>query len=191
MEGVYANYANQMKDLANRARKEYLNTPRLKQDKEARKEYSKEYDELAYMVLKAKSNAPLERKAQLLANKEITLLKEKEPDIDFEHLSKAKGKAITSARQTVGAKKEKIEDFTDRQWEAIQKGAISDSMLLDILNNCNLDKVKERAMPRQQKYSMTPAKEAVIKAMSTSYTQAEIAARLGISSSMVSKVINS
>ena len=105
--------------------------------------------------------------------------------------SKAKGKAITSARQTVGAKKEKIEDFTDRQWEAIQKGAISDSMLLDILNNCNLDKVKERAMPRQQKYSMTPAKEAVIKAMATSYTQAEIAARLGISSSMVSKVINS
>lgn len=191
MEGVYANYANQMKDLANRARKEYLNTPRLKQDKEARKEYQKEYDELAYLVLKAKSNAPLERKAQLLANKEITLLKEKEPDIDFEHLSKAKGKAITSARQTVGAKKEKIEDFTDRQWEAIQKGAISDSMLLDILNNCNLDKVKERAMPRQQKYSMTPAKEAVIKAMSTSYTQAEIAARLGISSSMVSKVINS
>lgn len=190
MEGVYANYANQMKDLANRARKEYLDTPNLKYNKDAKEKYKKEYDELAAMVLRANSNAPRERRAQILANQEIALLKEKEPDIDFEHLKKAKGQAITRARKVVGAKKERVE-ITDAQWKAIQEGAISDSMLRDILNNTDLDKVKERAMPRQQKYTITPTKEAKIKALASSYTQAEIAEMIGISASAVAKVINS
>lgn len=190
-EAVYANYANQMKALANKARKAYIDTPPLKQNKEAKVKYKKEFDELSQMVLKAKSNAPRERRAQILGNKQVALIRQDDPDIDFEHLQKAKGKAIAEARKVVGAKKDKIEDFTDRQWEAIQSGAISDSMLTTILNNANLDKVKERAMPREQKYKVTEVKEAKIKALATSYTTAEIAEMVGLSSSVVSKVLNS
>ena len=186
---INANYANQMKALANAARKEYLKTPNLTYNKEAKEKYKEEYDQLQTAIMKARSNAPLERKAQILANKQIAILKQDEPDIDFEHLKKAKGKAITEARKVVGAGKEKI-NITDRQWEAIQAGAISDNMLRDVLNNTDLDKVKERAMPRQQKWSLTPTKEARIKALATSYTQAEIAKMVGLSPSVVSKVIH-
>ncbi len=189
MEGVYATFANQMKKMANDARKEYIATPNQRQDPLAKKKYAQERKELLEAVLRAKANSPKERQAQLLANKEVDIIREDNPDIDYEHIKKAKGKAIAKARKVVGAKKEKIE-LTDKQWEAIQAGAISHSTLLDVLNNTDLDKVKQRAMPREQKFTLSDAKIASIKAMSTTYTQAQIAERFGISSSVVSKVIN-
>lgn len=189
MEAVYADYANNMKALANRTRLEYLKTPPLKQDKEARQKYQKEYEELQRALLLAKSNAPKERRAQALANKEVDLWKENNPGFTQDDLKKVKGKAIAKARPIVGAKKEKV-DFTDRQWEAIQKGAISDSMLEELLNNADIDKVRQRAMPRQTT-SLPPTKVAVIKAMAKTYTQAEIAKICNLSASQVSKAINS
>lgn len=190
MEGVYAAYANKMKSLANDARKEYLRTKDIPKDPVAAKKYAQEAKDLEYSVLIAKANAPKERRAQMLANKEIEQLRISNPDIDYEHLKKAQGQAIVRARNVVGANKQKV-DITDRQWEAIQKGAISPSKLLDILNNTDLDKVKERAMPRQAKVTLTSTKVARIKALSTSYTQAEIADIMGISPSSVSKAIHS
>lgn len=189
MEGVYAAYANKMKSLANDARKEYLATKDIPKNPLAAEKYKKEVKELENAVLIAKANAPKERRAQMLANKEIEELRISNPDIDYEHLKKAQGKAIIRARDVVGAKKQKI-DITDNQWEAIQKGAISPSKLEDILNNTDIDKVKERAMPRQAKTVISPTKVARIKSLSTSYTQKEIADMLGISTSSVSKAIN-
>ena len=190
MEGVYANYANQMKDLANKARKEYLATPNLKQNNAARREYAAEYDQLCKDLLVAKANAPKERRAQILANREIDLFKADNPDVDYEHLKKAKGRAIQEARKVVGAKKPKI-NITPREWEAIQKGVLSDSTLRDILNNADLDQVRAYAMPRQKKKELPATKITLIKTLSKTFTQEQIAERLNISVSAVSKAINS
>jgi len=189
MEGVYADYANKQKALANLARKTYLETPPMRQNKEAREKYDEEYKDLTRQLLVAKSNAPRERRATILANKEIAELKEREPDIDDEHLKKAKGNAINRARLAVGAKKQKIE-INDKSWEAIQAGCFSDSVLQDILNNTNIDVVRQYAMPRQAKNTVSSTKKARIKAMSSSYTTTQIAEMLGVSTSTVSDVLN-
>lgn len=188
MEGVYAEYANNMKALANRTRLEYLNTPKLKQNKEARLEYEKEYKELQNDLLMAKANAPKERRAQILANKQVDAWKEDNPDASKEDLKKIKGKAITNARIAVGASKPKVK-MTDRKWEAIQKGAISDSMLEEILNNADIDEVRKRAMPRAS-MELSDITKMRVKSLATTYTQAEIAKMCNLSTSQVSKIIN-
>ena len=118
------------------------------------------------------------------------MFKADNPDVDYEHLKKAKGRAIQEARKVVGAKKPKI-NITPREWEAIQKGVLSDSVLRDILNNADLDQVRAYAMPRQKKRELPATKITLIKTLSKTFTQDQIAERLNISVSAVSKAINS
>lgn len=112
------------------------------------------------------------------------------PDLenDSDALKKEKGRAIESARLKVGAHKEVIIP-TDKEWEAIQAGAITNNKLQEILNNSDLDRIKQLATPKTS--STLPAnKVSTIKQMANAgYTQAEIADRLGISSSTVNKYI--
>lgn len=189
IEGVYANYANQMKSLGNRARLEYINTPLLKRDPGAAKEYQTEVESLKDKVNQAKMNAPLERYAQRLANQRVDIYKESESDMSKDKLKKVKGRAIVNARLEVGAKKKSVE-ITEKEWEAIQKGAVSDATLLTILNNTDLDTIKGYATPRVSKKVLSSSKEQLARTMAASgYTQKEIAERLGVSTSTISNVL--
>jgi DNA-binding NarL/FixJ family response regulator len=77
--------------------------------------------------------------------------------------------------------------LTDREWEAIQKGAITDNKLAQILTHTDADKLKERATPRQ-KTVLSQAKVNKLKAMKNSgYTNEEIAKSLGVSTSTIVK----
>ena len=80
--------------------------------------------------------------------------------------------------------------ITDRQWEAIQAGAVSENVLKQILDNSDIDAVKQRAMPRTTT-TLTPAKVSKLKVMyeSGNYTTYQIAQSLGISSSTVSRYL--
>ena len=191
MEAVYAEHANRLKALANQARKSYLATPDLKYDPEARKQYSQEVASLDHKLNEAKKNAPLERQAQLLANANIKRAMEANPGLKDDHdkLKKVKGKALTNARERVGAKKSRV-IFTDREWEAVQKGAISNTKLKEILKNADLDDIKQRSMPRTWK-GMSPAKISRAKAMMRNgHTQAQVAESLGVSVSTLLKAVN-
>ena len=100
--------------------------------------------------------------------------------------------ALEDARYSVGAtgKGTRI-DINDREWEAIQAGAISPTMLTEILRYTDSDKIRARAMPKERK-QLSASKVASIKAMSASgYTNAEIAEKFGISTSAVYGDINS
>ena len=61
MEELYARYANDMKALANTARREIVNTPTLKRDPGSAKEYADEVTSLKEKVRVALTNAPRER----------------------------------------------------------------------------------------------------------------------------------
>ena len=192
MEAIYASHANYMKDLGNKARLEYINTPNHTYNPEAKKKYANEVASLDRQLKIAQSNAPLERQAQLLANKKMDAIKESNPEIkaDKNWLKKEKGRVLTQSRVAVGAKKEPIV-ISDREWEAIQNGAISETKLMKILNNTNMDDLKERATPRQSTASVSSAKKATAVSMrNAGYTNAEIAERLGVSTTTVSKLIN-
>ena len=59
-----------------------------------------------------------------------------------EEEKKVKSQALAEARVRYGAKKDPV-DITDKEWEAIQAGAIHTQMLRDILNNTDKDIVLE------------------------------------------------
>lgn len=190
-ENAYADYANKMKALANLARKEYANTPNMKYNASAAETYRPEADSLKAKLNIAASNAPREREAQRIANSKVKAKKQENEDMSKDELKKVRQQAIYDARNSVGAKgKETRIKITDGEWEAIQAGAISSSMLSDILRYADPDEVRARAMPKTTT-QLSDAKVSKIKAMRASgYTNAQIAEQLGVSSSTVSKYLN-
>lgn len=185
-ERAYANYANQMKALANKARKEYLDTPSAKFNRSAEKTYEAEVNSLKVKLNKALKNAPRERQAQLVANVVIKNKKKDNPDIDKKEEKRLRQQAIAAARARFGANRQDVRiDITDREWEAIQSGAISNSLLMKVLANTDMDAVKQRAMPYQGQ-TVTPSMERRIRTMLNSgRTAAEIADSVGVSVSTV------
>lgn len=191
-ENAYADYANKMKALANQARKEYKATGNLRYDSKAAETYREEVASLNAKLNVAAKNAPRERRAQAIANSQVKAKVQANPDMDKKEIKKASQIAITNARASVGASgKETRITITDREWEAIQAGAISDNKLTQILRYADADALKQRATPRTTT-ELSTAKINKIKAMVASgYTNADIAESLGVSSSTVSKYLNS
>lgn len=191
MELVYADYANSMKSLANQARKEMINTGKIAYSAKAKSTYQKEVSSLMSKLNTAEMNRTKERAAQRKANAEVTAKKKANPNMEPGDIKKDSQRAITKYRNEVGSvsRKNRNIDITDREWEAIQAGAISEAQLKKILNNTDTDKLRERATPRTTS-TLSAAKINRIKALSASnYTLNEIAEKLGISTSAVSKYL--
>ena len=188
-ERAYAEYANKMKSLANQARKELLKKEKIVKRSEAAEQYSVEVSSLKAKLNVAEKNAPRERQAQNMANAMIKEIKDANPDLTRKEEKKISQQKLTYARGVFGAKRTPIE-ITDREWEAIQAGAISDNVLWSILKYTDLDKLRERATPRST-VSLSETKIQRIKMLeSNGYTNSEIAQRLGISTATVDKYIN-
>ena len=188
-EEAYADYANKMKSLANQARKQMVSSGRVSYSSVAKASYQTEVDSLMSKLNTALLNAPRERQAQMMANAAINAKKEANPDMTKAEIKKASQQELAKARATVGAKRSPI-NITDREWEAIQAGAISENKLTQIINNADVDSLRQRATPRA-KASLSDAKVNRIRAMTASgYSTSEIAEALGVSSSTVSKYLN-
>ena len=185
-ENAYADYGNKMKALANQARKEYMSAGRLKYDSQAAVTYKTEVSSLNSKLNIAAKNAPRERQAQVIANTQVNAKKQDNPDMDKKEIKKASQIAITNARASVGASgKDTRIDITDKEWEAIQAGAISDSKLTQILRYADMDEVRKMATPRTSG-QLSSSKVNRMKAMIASgFTVSEIADALGVSRSTV------
>ena len=106
-------------------------------------------------------------------------------------IKKASQQALTKYRASVGSvsRKDRNINITDKEWEAIQAGAISENTLIKILNNTDTDKLRQRATPRTTN-TLSTAKINRIKAMNSSnYSLSEIANALGVSTSTVSNYL--
>ena len=190
IEGVYADYANKMKAMANRARKEAYYTKETVKNPEATKVYKAEVESLKDKLNESKKNSPLESKAQALAQSTVRLKKQDNPDMTLAEEKKQLDKALKRAREIVGAKRVPIE-ITDKEWEAIQAGAVSKTTLKDIFRFTDQDKLRERAMPKE-KPKMSAANISTMKSMlSRGYTREEVAKRFGISTTTLSNYIDS
>ena len=191
-EEAYADYANKMKDLANKARLEYKATPTLKRSASAAKAFEPEVNRLMAALKVAQLNAPLEREAQRIANARVKAKVQANNITDKDEISKIRRAAISDARNSTGAsgKRTRI-TISDGEWTAIQSGAISDTTLSEILRYAEPKTVRERATPRRTT-QLSDARVSRIKAMANSgHTNSEIAEALGISTSAVSKYLNS
>jgi DNA-binding CsgD family transcriptional regulator len=194
MELVYAEYANSMKAMGNKARTEMVNTGKIAYNRDAKRKYENEVESLTEKLRKAELNTVRERTANRMAAATVAAKKKAAEDagekLKSKDIKKAGQVALTKYREEVGsiARKERNIIINDKEWEAIQSGAISETTLKRILNNCDPDSLRQRAMPKESK-TLTTAKVNRIKAMSASYTIAQIADKLGISTSTVSKYL--
>lgn len=197
MEMVYADYANSMKALANDARKEYLKTKNTPMSQSAAKTYANEVSSLEAKLIEAKRNAPRERAAQRYANSVIKAQLYDNPDLKYDNdkYKKIRNAALANARARFEADKQAVQiKLTEREWQAIQAGAISSTKQREIFDNCDSDLLKKYATPKSDTTSgLTSSQKMRIKAMkaSGSYTIAEIAKEMGVSTSTVSKIANS
>lgn len=183
VEQIYAAHSNRLKAMANDARKEIVVTKPKKREPSAARVYADEVASLNSKLNEALKNAPLERRAQSVAAQIVKQRRQANPiEMDAAEKRKIKNQALQEARIRTNAKKASIE-ITDREWDAIQAGAISIDKLSHILKNTDVDKLRERATPRD-KPVMTPALTARAKSMRRSgITIAEIADALGVSPS--------
>lgn len=191
MEMLYADYANSMKSLANRARKEMVTTGKIEYDRSANIAYRSEVDSLMDKLNTALLNAPRERAANREANAVANAKIAANPDMKKSDIKKEKQRALTVARASVGSVSRRARniEITDREWDAIQAGAISENKLKQILDNTDISVLRQKATPRSST-TLSQGKVARIKAMNDSnYTLSEIANALGVSTSTVSNYL--
>lgn len=200
VERAYANYANQMKAMANQARKEAMGIRPTEVNKAAKETYAAEVASLNAKLNNAKKNAPKERIAQNKAayeiNEKMRAYKEKNgTSMDGDDEKKLRRQTIAKYRAAMGSgKKNVLINIDDREWEAIQNHAISYSKMKEILNNVDMDKVKERAIPRENNSAISASKIASIRSMyanasssNSNITISDIAETLGVSVATVKK----
>lgn len=193
-ENLYADFSNKLKAMANQARKEAVNMKGIQRNPEAAKTYAPEVASLKEKYNNMVANKPKERKAMLIANANIKAKIQEQgldPTIDKKEIKKISSVEMQRARDSVGAsgRKSKV-TFTDREWEAVQAGAISDNMLTKFLNSSDSDEIVKRAMPKNVT-AMTSAKMSKANAMLRSgYSYAEIAKACGVPESTVYSALN-
>jgi predicted transcriptional regulator len=189
IERVYADYANRCKALGNEARKEFVSIQLPKRDPGAAKIYSKEVASLDHKLQEAYKKVPLERLANIKASLAMKEWKKQNPSASFSEKQKEASKALTRARRDVGASRYDIQ-ITPKEWEAIQKNALSPSKLEKIFAKTDLDLLRKLATPKETNV-LSDAQISRIKAYANSgRTQQEIAESLGISVGTVRKALN-
>lgn len=191
MEIAYADYANSMKALANQARKEMLATGKIETSAAAKKTYESEVKSLMSKLNDAEKNAPRERLAQVKAIAEVdakvAARKAEGDEMSRGDIKKARQQALSKYRGEVGSvsRRDRNINITDREWEAIQAGAISENKLKRILDNADVDRLRALATPRATA-TISQTKINRIKTLSDSnFTVGEIAEKLNIPKSTV------
>lgn len=185
-EIAYADYANRLKALANQARKAMVTTGKIEYSATANATYKKEVDQLKSQLNVALKNAPRERKAQVLAASVVKAKKDANPDMTKKELKKESQRALTAARQKVGAQRTNIA-ISDRAWEAIQAGAISENLLSQILNHTDTKVIREKATPRASTTLSTAKINRIQCLRASGYTTEQIAEQLNVSTSTIRK----
>lgn len=184
VERLYADHANAMKAMADKARLRASRIANPPTNPKAKEIYKSEVDQLVADLKAAQKQKPLERKAQIIARETVIAKRQDDPLLrtDKDRRKKVERQAVYAARARLNLKRPVI-DISDRQWDAIQSGAVSPSRLSSILEYADPKRVAELSMPRQNAV-MTKSVTARAKAMfAAGATNADVAATLGISQS--------
>jgi len=179
-ELAYARYANDMKALGNRARKEAAAIQLPKKDKNAAEVYKAEVKSIMGKLKQAMMNKPLERQASILTMAEIRLRKIESNYMDPDEEKKLKNRLFRENRTLVGADKNYIE-LTDDEQKALNSNALSPTAARQVFMNMTapyrnalFTKPKENKLTANQ---IAKAEHMLRKGK----TQGEVAAELGIS----------
>lgn len=188
IETIYADHSDRIRALANQARRELVNTKSIRVSESAKRTYAPQVESLNHKLAVAVQNSPRERQAQIIANHIYNQKLEANPGLDSADKKKLRSRALLEGRARAGASKTLV-DITDDEWKAIQAGAISHSKLEQILNHTDVEKLRERATPRTPRV-LSSSQQARAKSMlALGYTQADVAAQLGVSLTTLKNVV--
>lgn len=196
IERVYANYANQMKAMANEARKATFTIKDTPYSPRAAETYAKEIESLKEKVNIAKVNAVLERVAQrstaVIVDDRIKKYPDRYNNKDADgkkHLRKLRSQVLKQQQAVLNKRKQF--DVTEKEWEAIQAGALRKSLVREIINRADADRIKELSTPKTSKLPvLTKSNLAHARAMlNAGFTQAQVADNFNISPSTLSRLL--
>jgi DNA-binding CsgD family transcriptional regulator len=191
MEQKYVDFANKMKAMANEARKTRLFLENTKFDKAAKEKYSSEVSSIMAKINEARKHKPLEQKVQAIADVKIKQLLEQNDDMDKEDIRKHRARIVKEARSRMGTSKNKRITLTDREWEAVKKGALTHSKINDLFSLMDVEVVKQYATPKNYVPKLSKSEIAYAKSLikGGNYTNQEIADMLGVSASTLARAI--
>lgn len=187
-ERLYAGHSNKLKTLANSARLSWLSTPTPKKVASAAKVYATEVSSLDAKLNAAIKRRPLERQAQVIASQAISAKRQANPSMTAEQLKKVKFQEQRIARSRMGLTQTDIK-ITDKEWAAIQAGAISNHKLEQILAKADMQIVREHATPKNQQVMTTTMTTRVREMLAAGYTQAEAAQTVGVSVATLNRAL--
>ena len=183
-EEVYADYANRLKGLANTARIEAVNAGRLTYSPSAARVYAPNVSHLMAELNLAERNKPRERQASRIASSRAAAIFANNPDLDEAERGKIRAQQMAIAREETGSRRHTI-NVRPSDWEAIQAGAISDTVLTRILANTDLDVIRNYATPGRT-VSLNASQQARIRTLyNSNMSVSQIAESLGVSVSTV------
>lgn len=190
IEQVYAEHSNALKQLANEARLEYTRQPSIRVSRAAKETYRAEVETLNAKLVLAQRNKPLERQAQILANAAIKLKRQANPQMSPDQLKKVRTSELASARLRAGtdARSRQI-TLTDREWDAIQSGAISDTKLKELLLNADLDQLRTLATPRANSVMVPALQQRAERMLRAGVPKGDIASTLGVALSTLNSAL--
>lgn len=188
MEEIYADYANSLKALGDRSRLSLTKVEPIPYSKAAAGVYQKEVESLMNKLTQANMNAPLERQANLIANKQAQMKIDQKGDCDKDDEKKIRNSTIKEVRQRLGAQHFEFE-IDPLEWEALNSGAVNKSTQREIFKKVSDETLKIEAMPRNTK-RMSEQQMALAKRLSDSgYSLKEIGDKLGFSATTIADVI--
>lgn len=187
-EVAYADYANGLKSRAWNARATARQIKPTPMSPSAKAVYAEESKSLDAKLNEVRLNAPKERQALYYGNALYDEKIKDNPNLDKEHRDRLRAQCMDKGRALAGSKRPSI-TFTDREWEAIQSGAISSTKQAELFQAADQDHLRKRATPRNQQ-TLSESDVNLIKIMKANpkYTNADIAERIGCSVSLVNSV---
>jgi DNA-binding transcriptional regulator GbsR (MarR family) len=196
IEEVYADYINNMKRLGEQARADSRHTGAVRVNPEAKKVYRDQVKSIDDKYALAKLNAPRERQANRIANKNVEIYKKANPALNNKEdkdaqdkLKKIKHREIDAARKITGAQRNPIH-LTPLEWEAIDAGALTDNKISDVLRYVDKNEAKDLALGKS-KTGLSDAKLSAARQMldREDLTWSDVASRLGVSVSTLQAAI--
>lgn len=183
-ENAYADYSNKMKALANKARTQALSIKDIAYDPKMNALYKDEVNHLVAQLNDVERNKPKERMANRIANTQVDEIRALNPEMSSGEIKKLKQQKLDAARAEIGASKPDI-TISDREWEAIQSGAVNKTTLEKILDNTKSETIDKLAMPHDNVKLSTSQINRMKAMFNSGRTAAEIAALFGVSASTV------
>jgi DNA-binding CsgD family transcriptional regulator len=190
VENIYAEHANRLKKLANESRRLSVNSKGQAYNPESAVKYKSEVKDLEYKLNEALKRAPRERAALLSANAVIRTKIDNDPNLKPDRKKKLKAQALQAARENFNPNSKNKMPISDKEWEAIQAGAISNNKLSEILRFANPDRVRELATPRTTFEVSQSTTNRCKRLIANGASLSEAADSLGVSLSLVKQIMN-